>query len=158
MAIYMKLGDIKGSVTDGKFKDQIELTTFRWGAGIPTSNSHGGDRTTGKASVSEIATTKQTDKATEKLFKSLLFGKSLGQGVISFVATSGQKESVAFATLTIEEVIVSGLSIEASPESMPTEHLSLNFTKFDWCFTGRDAKQTGSPTHLIYNIVEASVG
>jgi len=158
MAIYMKLGDIKGSVTDSKFKDQIELQSFQWGAGIPTSNSHGGDRTTGKASVSEITTTKQTDKATEKLFKSLLTGGSLGKGVISFVATSGQKESVAYATLTIEEVIVSGLSMSASPEGIPTESLSLNFIKFDWSFTGRDSKQTGQPTHLIYNIVEGKVG
>lgn len=157
MAIFLKLGDIKGSSTDHKFKEQIELHSFQWGAGIPTSNSHGGDRTTGKASVAEISATKQTDKATEKLFKSLLTGQPVGKGVISFVSHSGQKESIAYATLTIEDVIVSGLSFSADSNNIPSEHLSLNFTKFDWSFTGRDSKQGGQPTHLIYDIVESRV-
>ena len=157
MAIYLKLGDIKGSVTDDKFKDQIELTTFSWGAGLPTSNSHGGDRTTGKASVAEISASKQTDKSTEKLFKSLLMGQPVGKGVISFVAHQGQKHSIAYATLTIEDVIVSGLSFSAGEDKIPTENISLNFTKFDWSYTGRDSKQGGSPTHLIYDIVQSKV-
>jgi len=157
MAIFLKLGDIKGSVTDHKFKEQIELSSFSWGAGIPTSNSHGGDRTTGKASVAEISATKQTDKSTEKLFKSLLMGAPVGKGVISFVSHSSQKESVAYATLTIENVIVSGLSISSHDNHLPVESISLNFTKFDWSFTGRDSKQGGQPTHLIYDIVESRV-
>ncbi|MFC3174564.1 Hcp family type VI secretion system effector [Novosphingobium bradum] len=158
MSIFLKFDSIKGSSTDAKFKDQIELHSFQWGAGVATSNSHGGDRTTGKASVSEITATKSVDKSTELLFKSLLLGKSVGKGLISFTATSNG-ENVAYATLTVEEVIISGLSMSSGGgNDMPSESISLNFTKFDWSFTGRDAKQGGSPTHLIYSIMESKLG
>jgi type VI secretion system secreted protein Hcp len=156
MSIFLKFDSIKGSVTDAKFKDQIELGSFQWGAGLGVSNSHGGDRTTSQPSVSEITCTKHVDKATEKLFKSLLKGESVGKGVISFTAAS-KGENVAYATLTIEEVIISGLSMSSGGD-IPSESVSLNFTKFDWCFTGRDEKQGGSPTHLIYSILENKVG
>ena len=46
----------------------------------------------------------------------------------------------------------------SSGGDFPSESLSLNFTKFDWCFTGRDATNTGSPTHLIYSLAENKVG
>jgi len=66
-------------------------------------------------------------------------------------------ESVAYATLEIEDVIVSGFSLSSGGD-FPSESLSLNFTKFDWSFTGRDATQVGSATHLIYSLVENKVG
>lgn len=155
MAIFIKFKDIKGSSTDAKFKDEVEAQSFQWGAGLAVSSAQGGDRTNGTASVSEIVITKQTDKSSEKLFKSLLKGEDVGQAVISFVASS-KGESVAYATLTIEEVIISGFSMSSGGDH-PTESVSLNFTKFDWSFTGRDAKQGGQPTHLIYSIVENKV-
>ncbi len=156
MSIFIKFDKIKGSSTDSKFKEEVEAMSFQWGAGIGVSGAHGGDRTTSQASVSEIAITKQTDKSSELLFKSLLKGEDVGKAVISFVAAS-KGESVAYATLTLEEVIISGFSMTSGGD-MPSESVSLNFTKFDWSFTGRDAKGTGSPTHLIYDLMQNKVG
>ncbi len=34
MAIYLKNDKVKGSSTNEKFKDQIELNSFQWGAGL----------------------------------------------------------------------------------------------------------------------------
>jgi hypothetical protein len=42
MAIYLKLDPIKGSVTDSKFKEQIELDSFQWGAGVGVGAPPGG--------------------------------------------------------------------------------------------------------------------
>lgn len=152
MAIYLKIDAVKGSSTTDGFKDQIELTSFQWGAGVGVSSSRGGDRSTTEPSVSEITATKQTDKATELLFKSLLKGESVGEGTISFVAAS-KGTATAYATLKLEEIIISGLSISSGGD-FPTESFSLNFTKFDWSFSGRDEKQVGKPTHLIYSLIE----
>lgn len=156
MAIFIKFEKIKGSTTDSKFKEEVEVASFQWGAGVGVSNAQGGDRTTSTASVSEITVTKQVDKASEHLFKSLLKGEDVGKAVVSFVASS-KGESVAYATLTLEDVIISGFSMSSAGD-IPTESLSLNFTKFDWSFTGRDAKQGGSPTHLIYSLIENKLG
>ncbi len=156
MAIYLKNDICKGSSTDSKFPDQIECNSFQWGAGLGVSSARAGSRTTSEPSVSEITLTKTTDKSSELLFKNLLKGEPIGKATLSFTAAS-KGESVAYATLELEDVIVSGFSMSSGGD-FPTESLSLNFTKFDWMFTGRDATQTGSPTHLIYSLVENKVG
>lgn len=156
MAIFLKFDSVKGSSTDSAFKDQIELNSFQWGAGIGVGSARGGDRTSSEPSVSEITATKITDKSSELLFKALLKGEPVGKGTISFVAAS-KGEAIAYATLDIEEVIISGFSMSSGGDT-PSESISLNFTKFDWSFTGRDATQGGSPTHLIYSLVENKVG
>ena len=157
MAIFLKIDSIKGSSTDNNFKDQIELLSFQWGAGVGVGSPRGGDRTTSEPSVSEITTTKVLDKSSEGLFKALLKGDPVGKGTISFVAAS-RGESVAYATLELEDIIISGYSMSSGGQDLPTESLSLNFTKFDWSFTGRDTKQGGSPTHLIYDLATNKVG
>lgn len=156
MAIYLKIDSIKGSSTDKKFPDQIELASFQWGAGLGVGSPRGGDRTTSEPSVSEITASKTLDKSSEGLFKALLKGEPVGKGTISFTAAS-KGESVAYATLELEDIIISGYSMSSGGD-FPSESLSLNFTKFDWSFSGRDGKQTASPTHLIYSLVENSVG
>ena len=158
MAIYIKFDSIKGSATDKAFKEQIELQSFQWGAGLGVSSARGGNRTSSEPSVSEITATKVLDKSSEGLFKALLKGEPVGKGTISFTAAS-KGESVAYVTLELEDVIISGYSMSSGGgDAMPSESLSLNFTKFDWCYTDRDGKQTGSPTHLVYNLAENAVG
>ncbi|MFC0206668.1 Hcp family type VI secretion system effector [Novosphingobium soli] len=157
MAIFLKIDSVKGSSTDSKFSEQIELQSFQWGAGLGVGSPRGGDRTTSEPSVSEITATKVLDKSSEGLFKALLKGDPIGKGTISFVAAS-KGESVAFATLELEDIIVSGYSMSSGGQDLPSESISLNFTKFDWSFTGRDKKQGGNPTHLIYDLTENKVG
>lgn len=156
MAIFLKLDGVPGSSTDEAFKDQIELSSFQWGAGLGVGSARGGDRTTSEPSVSEITATKVIDKSSELLFKNLLMGETLDKGVISFVAAS-KGESVAYAVLEIEKVIISGYS-QSSGGDLPSESVSFNFAKFDWSFTGRDAEHGGSATHLIYDLAANKVG
>jgi type VI secretion system secreted protein Hcp len=156
MAIYLKLDPIKGSVTDSKFKDQIELGSFQWGAGIGVGSARGGDRTTSEPSVSEIVATKKLDKASEGLFKHLLMGETVAKGTISFTAAI-KGESVAYAVLDLEDVIISGYS-QTSGGDFPTESISLNFAKFVYSFSGRDDKQASSPVRLTYDLAENKVG
>ncbi len=156
MAIYMELDGIKGSSTDDKFKDMIELNSFQWGAGLGVGSPRGGDRTTSEPSVSEITASKQLDKSSELLFKTLLMGDTIAKGKINFVVAS-KGESVAYAVLALEKVIISGYS-QSSGGDFPQESISLNFAKFDWMFTGRDGEQAGTATHLIYDLAANKVG
>lgn len=155
MAIYLKNDVFKGSSTTKNFENQIEITSFSWGAGVAVSNASGGDRTSSEPNVSEITITKQVDKSTENLMKSMLRGESAGKARISFVAAS-KGTSVAYITLDIEEVIVSSVSMSSGGD-FPVESVSLNFTQFDWSFIGRDEQQVGKPTHLIYSIVDNKI-
>jgi type VI secretion system secreted protein Hcp len=156
MAIYLKLDPIKGSVTDFKFKDQIELNSFQWGAGLGVGSARGGDRTTSEPMVSDITATKMLDKASELLFKNLLMGETLAKGTITFTAAI-KGESVAYATLDLEDVIISSYN-QTSGGDFPSESISLNFAKFVYSFSGRDGKQTASPVRLTYDLAENKVG
>lgn len=156
MAIYLKIDKIPGSTTDDAHKNQIELNSFQWGAGIGVSSARGGDRTSSEPSVSEITATKVTDKASEKLFKALLMGDPVGQATIFFTAAI-KGTSVDYASVVLDDVIISGFSMSSGGER-PTESISLNFTKFDWSFSGLDQTQTGDPTHLIYSLIENKMG
>lgn len=156
MGIYLELAGIKGSSTDDQFKDMIELSSFQWGAGLGVGSPRGGDRTTSEPSVSEITGTKNLDKSSELLFKNLLMGATIATGKINFVAAS-KGTSVAYAVLALEKVIISGFS-QSSGGDFPVESISLNFSKFDWMFNGRDGEQAGSPTHLIYDLALNKVG
>ena len=157
MAIYLKLDPIKGSVTDSKFKEQIELQSFQWGAGVGVSSARGGDRTTSEPSVSEITASKALDKSSEGLFKQLLMGEPVAKGTISFTAAI-KGESVAYAVLELEDVIVSAYSQTSGGNDLPAESISLNFTKFVYSFSGRDDKQASSPVRLTYDLAENKVG
>jgi len=157
VAIYLKNDKLKGSATDSNFKDQVELSSFQWGAGLGVSSARGGDRTTSEPSVSEITGTKVTDKSSERFFKALLKGDPVGDTEVAFTAAV-KGESVAYLTVKLSDVIVSGYSVSHGGGSeMPSESVSLNFTKFDWSFTGRDKEHGGSPTHLIYSLEENKV-
>ena len=156
MAIYLELTGIKGSVTDTKFKDQIELSSFQWGAGLGVGSARGGDRTTSEPSVSEISASKKLDKASELLFKNLLMGETIATGKISFTAAI-KGESVAYAVLDLEDVIISGYS-QSSGGDFPTEAISLNFAKFVYSFSGRDDKQASAAVRLTYDLAENKVG
>ena len=159
MAIFLNYASnkIKGSATDAKFKDQIIIESFQWGSSVAVApaGSKGTNRINSKASVSEIVLTKQADKASQGLFKALLKGDHDAKCVISFANTSNG-ESVVYAQLDLENVIISSFS-QSSGGDLPTESLSLNFTKFDWTWNERDDKGKPTPTHLVYSLVEAKV-
>jgi type VI secretion system secreted protein Hcp len=156
MAIYLELEGIKGSATDAAFKEQIECNSFQWGAGLAVDRAGNGNRTATKASISEISLSKVTDKSSELLFKSLLKGTVVQKGQISFAATS-EGESVAYLTIKLEDVIVSGFSVSSGGD-MPHESLTLNIGKFDQSFSDRDEDNKGTATHLIYDLVAAKLG
>ena len=159
MAIYVNLDNIGGSVTTAGFDQSknFECSSFQWGAGLGVGSPRGGDRTTSEPSVSEISLTKTLDTASEKLFKSLLTGDAIAKGEINFTAAT-KGTAIAFATLKLEEVIVSGYSMTSGGDGLPSESISLNFKKFDWAFSGRDDAQVGKATHLIYDLSTAKVG
>ncbi len=156
MTIYLKCDKAKGSSTTKGFENQIELQSLQFGAGVGIGSPRGGDRTTSEPSVSEISISKKVDKASEDLLKALLKGDPLGQVVISFTAASGG-EAVAYLTLTLAEVLVSGLSVSSGGD-FPNESVSLNFSKLEWSFTGRGDDQKGDPTRLSYDLKENVVG
>lgn len=143
MPIFIKLGDIKGEVTAQGFKEQIALDSVQVGAGVAvgSATTKGGTRTASAASISELTVTKTLDNATPLIFQQLATGKSIGKPVIvTFTKASGKDDggNDPYLIITMEDVFISGQSLSSGGD-LPSESLSLNFTKIKFDYKKSDA-------------------
>jgi type VI secretion system secreted protein Hcp len=152
MAIYMKFGSIKGPVTTEGFKDWIELLSFQWGVGraIGTAARSATSREHSEPSISEVVVTKRTDVASPKLLLDSVAGKLDSKVEIKFTTTTKGKVET-FLTYKMEDTGISGYSLSSGGD-MPTESLTLNFTKITKTFTGTDPGIGGSPETVGYDL------
>ena len=93
MAIYMKFGDISGSVTTDGFKDWIQVNSFQWGVGRGVTSPHGSEDTRegSEPSVSEVVVTKRMEKASPKLWQDAVGGDFSAKVTIQFTSTTKDK-------------------------------------------------------------------
>ena len=124
MAIYMKFGDIKGSVTTDGFKDWIELGSFQWGVGRSVNSTSGSSDTRegSEPSVSEIVVTKRMDKASPKLWQDAVGGDFSKDVTISMTTTTKDKVET-FVEYDLKEVGLSGYSSSGRADSAPRTYL-----------------------------------
>jgi len=137
MPIYLKYeGITTGSVTAKGFEKQIEFASaqFGCGRGIPAPTvGRAAEREPGSATVSELVLSKQFDNSSTDLFRESLKGEGK-KAEVHFVHTTGA-ESRLYLKLTLTDTLISGYSISSGGD-LPSESLSLNFTKIKWEFFG----------------------
>lgn len=154
MAIYLKYGSIKGPVTTEGYKDWIECKSFQWGVGrsIGTAARGAYSREHSEPSLNEITVTKLTDVASPKLLLDAVAGKLDTAVQIKFTTTTKGKVET-FLAYKLENTGISHYSLSSGGD-MPTEHLSLNFTKITQTFTGMEPGITGSPETVGYDLTQ----
>lgn len=154
MAIYMKYGSIKGPVTTAGYKDWIELNSFQWGCGrgIGTAARGSTSRESSEPSLSEVVVTKPTDVSSPKLFLDSVAGEMNNDVTISFTTTT-KNEIKEFLKYQLTNTGISGYSLSSGGD-MPSESLSLNFTKISKTFTGMDPATAGSPETVGYDLTQ----
>jgi type VI secretion system secreted protein Hcp len=152
MAIYMNWDGVPGDVTTSGFEKWIELNSFQWGIGRGIGSAMGGQasRESSIPSVSEVVVTKQMDSSSPGLWTDSVAGQLNTTVKIAFTTTSkGATEQFLLYELT--NTGLSGYSLSSGGD-MPTESLSLNFTKVMWTYTGMDPSVSGSPTTQGYDL------
>lgn len=152
MAIYMKYGAIKGSVTEAGHKDWIELGSFQWGVGRGISSPTGSDTTreASNPSISEVVVTKSMDGSSPNLFVDAVAGEMNTAVVIEFTMTKA-KGVQTFLKYELTNTGLSGYSVSSGGDR-PSESLSLNFTKVSWTFTPAASDLTGTPDTVGYDL------
>ena len=147
----MKLGSIAGSVTTSGYENWIMLESFRWGFAANTSFSQAGAEVT----VREVEVKMRSEKASPLIVNAGLSRTVLQPSVQFKFTTTGKSGVDVYLTYELSGAIVSNYSIEAPEEGHPTETLTLNFTKVTQTSNPRDAKLTGSPTTVTYDVKAA---
>lgn len=159
MAIFLKLGDIKGETTQLTHKEWIEVSSLQWGVGRGVSSGVGGGskREATAPSVSEMTVTKTFDVASPLLLKSALGGYGAVVAKLEITQTDNSGKHVAYQKYILSDAVMSGYSISTGGDR-PSESLSLNFTKIDSEYLSIDDKFASKTTgHVVYDIAASKL-
>ena len=145
MGLFIKIDGIDGEASDSAhakwvIADSASLPVFR---SIP-GGAVDAQRTKGETSLGDINFTRQLDKSSPKLMEACVLGKFNKLVTIEFTTTmSGKSET--YLKWALENVIFTGYSVHGSSsgDPLPSEQVSVNFTKMTYTYTEYDPK-TGS--------------
>ena len=142
--IFLKLDGIKGEAQDDKYKDEIDVLAWSWGAS-QSGTTHGGSGSGGgKVSVQDLSITKYIDKSSPVLFQHCANGKHIKKGKL-IIRKAGEKP-LEYLTVEFEDLIVTHVSLGGSgSEDRLTENVTINFktVEFDYFEQGADGKSAG---------------
>ena len=131
-AIFLKLDDIKGESQVDGFKDQIEIMSYSHNVAMQVTNDVSNtERTSGRAHVGEMSLTKFVDLSTPKLNEYCCSGKMIKEAVLTLCRNDDGK-MLPLIVYTLDNVIISHLSVSGGSGGKPVETMSLNFTKIKW--------------------------
>lgn len=137
--MFLKLDGIDGESTDQSHKNEIEIMSFSWGAVQPGSSGHGGGAGIGKVQIQDFSFTKYMDKASAKLFEACATGKHVPKVVLTCRKAGGSQQE--YAKLTMKEAIISSYNNSGSGgNSVPTEHITVNFGSIELEYKAQDEK------------------
>lgn len=153
-AAYLKLGNIKGSVTAKGYEGQIQILTWNLGMERTVLMEPGNlsNRESGRPSLSPIALTLLADSSIASLLKESLTGAAGREAMLSVVRTG----SILQETVKLDHVMVASYAMKAHSDYEPLLGLRLGYSRIETSRTDTDASgKPGSPMRVAYNVDEA---
>ncbi|MFC2973441.1 Hcp family type VI secretion system effector [Azotobacter bryophylli] len=145
-AIILDLGDeIKGDCLLEGYSDKIELMSYSHNVAMQVTNDVSNtERTSGKPHIGEFTVTKFVDTSTPTLNEYCCAGKSIPEVKITIGRNASENDGkiLPFIVYTLNNVVLSNVSVSGGAGGKPVETLSLNFTKIKWELTAQ--KNDGS--------------
>lgn len=123
---FLKLDGIDGESNDDKFKNQIQLLSWSWGASNVSSVAGTGGSGAGKVDLSDFTVMTYFDKSTTKFFKSVCAGTHIPKGTMNAVKAGA--DGKPYLKVDFDELFVTGLQISASSE-IPSISISFSYNK-----------------------------
>jgi type VI secretion system secreted protein Hcp len=121
---FLKLDSINGESMATGHTNEIDIHSFSWGATQVSSVSGSGGSGAGKAHVAELNIMKTYDSASVPLFKALLLGTHIANGVLTANKAGGAGKP--YLKVTLSELFVTSIQASGSTE-IPMESVSLSY-------------------------------
>ena len=139
---FLKLDGIDGESKDSKHSAEIDLESFSWGETQTGSHSFGGGGGAGKVQMQDFHFVMKNCKASPKLFLACAEGEHIKKGVL--VCRKAGKEQQEYLKVTMSDLLVSSYQTSGSAhgDEVPTDQVSLNFSKIE--FEYKDQKADGT--------------
>ncbi|PAK16012.1 Hcp family type VI secretion system effector [Burkholderia ubonensis] len=122
--IFIKIDGIEGESKDAKHKNEIDISSWRWGMDQRADMHSGSGGGAGKASVTDLRFHHAIDRASPNLMKYCLTGKHIDQAVLVMRKAGGN--ALEHLKITMSDVIVSSVTIDGASDS---EAVTLSFAK-----------------------------
>ncbi|MHB0955508.1 MAG: Hcp family type VI secretion system effector [Pirellulaceae bacterium] len=149
---YLKVDGIEGESTDDKHKNEIDVESWSWGETNSGSHGIGGGGGAGKVAMQDFHFVMRVNKATPKLFLACATGQHIKEAVLTCrKAGTDQQEymKVKFSDLLVSSYQTGG----SAGDIIPTDQVSLNFSKIEFEYKPQDAKgEVGSPVKAGYDV------
>lgn len=129
--MYISLTDAKGEVIVADQKDSIEVISWSHAFSQPTSPTRvsAGSGTVERASHTDFSFVKYTDASTQSLIKFCWTGKQVAKAIFSAYRADGNEDNskLKYLEVTMEEVVISNVSVGGGAGDISTENVSLNY-------------------------------
>lgn len=148
--IILDLGStIKGDSQVAGFIDKIEVMSYSHNVAMKVSNDVSlSERTAGQPHIGEFTLTKFIDSSTPSINQYCCSGKPIPVATVTVGHTpaEGSGQLVPLIVYTLNDVIISSISVSGGAGGKPVETLSLNFTKIKWALTAQKDDGTEGST------------
>ena len=139
---FLKIDGIKGESTDDKHKAEIDVESWSWGESNAGSHAGGGGGGAGKVVMQDFHFTMKINKATPELFLACAVGKHIKEATLT--CRKAGTEQQEFLKIKFSDLLVSSYQTGGSGGGgvLPTEQVSLNFSKIEYEYTPQKADGT----------------
>lgn len=139
--VFLCIDGIEGESQAEGYQNCIDVLAWSWGASqSATIGSVGGGGGAGKANAQDLSVTKFTDKASPVLLNRLVSSKAIPKAelIVASCEADCKTGTAEPIKLTLTDVLVSSQSFGGTSAEQPTENISLNFAKVEYCYTTLD--------------------
>lgn len=152
---FLKIDSVPGESHDAHHPDEIEVTSYSWGeanSGSPVGGGGGGGGKAGKVDMREFHFSAVTSKASPKLTVLCANGKHLKTAVLTARRGGGAQQE--FLKMTFTDVTISSYNISGTEPNVPTDQVSLSFSKVQIDYKPQNANGSlGATVHGGWDVL-----
>ena len=134
--LLLKLDGIPGDSQLSGHVNEIVASSVSFGANQTGIREAGGKASPRRSSLSPFFITKNTDKASPKLFLACATGQHIQTAVLTFRDVVAGTAPYEYLTITLNDVFISSYQV-SSGSDFPTESVSISFSKIEYKYVGR---------------------
>jgi type VI secretion system secreted protein Hcp len=137
---FLKIDGIPGESPDHKHKDEIQVLSWSFGEQQSGTHAGGGGGGAGKVVMQDFHFVMTINKASPKLFLACATGEHIAKAVLT--CRKAGKDQQEFLKIELADLLVSSYQTGGSESSsvVPTDQISLNFTKIKWDYKVQNDK------------------
>lgn len=149
---FLKLTDVEGESGQKGHENQIDLLSWSWGETNSGSSAEGGGSGSGKVNMQDFNFAMKINKASPTLFKFCASGTHIKEGTLT--CRRAGKEPRPYLTIKFTDCLVSSFQTGGSSgDEVPTDQISLNFSKIEYSYTPQKADGTlGTAIPAAYDL------